>query len=181
MTPLTPEALAELAALAEAATPGPWEVDSDDMPGWVRCPAVKTESGMSTTYVAGLSCCTPADARHVAAANPAAVLALVAEVRRLQVATDADFGSALREWLRRALADSEQQRAELRTQRDKAEAEVRRLTAVEAAARSVVATAYDYSGPDPSVVREELDALEAALAVPLDPNDPEQRARDGGL
>lgn len=66
----------ELKRLAEAATPGPWAYD-----GSYVCPA-RTEDG--TTYVelwrSIADCHQPENTKFIAAANPAAVLALLAEV-----------------------------------------------------------------------------------------------------
>lgn len=68
----------ELKKLAEAATPGPWEYD-----GSYVCPA-RTEDG--TTYVelwrSIADCHQPENTKFIAAANPAAVLALIAENER---------------------------------------------------------------------------------------------------
>lgn len=70
----------ELKRLAEAATPGPWAYD-----GSYVCPA-RTEDG--TTYVelwrSIADCHQPENTKFIAAANPAAVLALVAEVEGLR-------------------------------------------------------------------------------------------------
>lgn len=68
----------ELKRLAEAATPGPWAYD-----GSYVCPA-RTEDG--TTYVelwrSIADCHQPENTKFIAAANPAAVLALIAENER---------------------------------------------------------------------------------------------------
>ena len=70
----------ELKRLAEAATPGPWAYD-----GSYVCPA-RTEDG--TTYVelwrSIADCHQPENTKFIAAANPAAVLALIAEVEDLR-------------------------------------------------------------------------------------------------
>lgn len=70
----------ELKRLAEAATPGPWAYD-----GSYVCPA-RTEDG--TTYVelwrSIADCHQPENTKFIAAANPAAVLALIAEVEALR-------------------------------------------------------------------------------------------------
>lgn len=70
----------ELKRLAEAATPGPWAYD-----GSYVCPA-RTEDG--TTYVelwrSIADCHQPENTKFIAAANPAAVLALIAEVEGLR-------------------------------------------------------------------------------------------------
>ena len=70
----------ELKRLAEAATPGPWAYD-----GSYVCPA-RTEDG--TTYVelwrSIADCHQPENTKFIAAANPAAVLALIAEIDQLK-------------------------------------------------------------------------------------------------
>lgn len=70
----------ELKRLAEAATPGPWAYD-----GSYVCPA-RTEDG--TTYVelwrSIADCHQPENTKFIAAANPAAVMALIAEVESLR-------------------------------------------------------------------------------------------------
>lgn len=69
----------KLELLAEAATPGPWSYD-----GSYVCPA-RAEDG--TTYVetwrSVADCHQPENTKFIAAANPAAVLALIAENKRL--------------------------------------------------------------------------------------------------
>ena len=69
----------ELKRLAEAATSGPWSYD-----GSYVCPA-RVEGG--TTYVetwrSVADCAQPENTKFIAAANPAAVLALIAENERL--------------------------------------------------------------------------------------------------
>lgn len=70
----------ELKRLAEAATPGPWAYD-----GSYVCPA-RTEDG--TTYVelwrSIADCHQPENTKFIAAANPAVVLALIADVEGLR-------------------------------------------------------------------------------------------------
>lgn len=70
----------ELKRLAESATPGPWAYD-----GSYVCPA-RTEDG--TTYVelwrSIADCHQPENTKFIAAANPAVVLALIAEVEGLR-------------------------------------------------------------------------------------------------
>lgn len=69
----------KLKALAESATKGPWGYD-----GSYVCPA-RTEDG--TTYVESwrsvADCAQPENTKFIAAANPAAVLALLAENEQL--------------------------------------------------------------------------------------------------
>lgn len=75
----------KLQALAEKATPGPWAVDDDTYVMCGRGPIFDTEysgpedSTRVETYEA-------ADAAFIAAANPATVLALLAEINRLRTA-----------------------------------------------------------------------------------------------
>lgn len=80
----------ELKRLADAATPGPWGWD-----GSYICPA-RTEDG--TTYIESWRAVADAhdmeNVRFIAAANPATVLALIAEVEQLR-AERASMASAL--------------------------------------------------------------------------------------
>lgn len=84
MPDLTPEKLAELRWLAEAATPGPWEafgaVDGRRGERWlgVTTDMRATESARAGDVFAAQNC-TRQDALFIAAANPAAVLALLDE------------------------------------------------------------------------------------------------------
>ena len=105
----------ELKMLAEAATPGPWAYD-----GSYVCPA-RTEDG--TTYVelwrSIADCHQPENTKFIAAANPVAVLALIAEVEGLR----AQHGRDSKEL--RSLC---QARDDARKDRDKLKAEVARST-----------------------------------------------------
>tara|TARA_R110000796_G_C14362341_1_gene412958 strand:- start:3 stop:290 length:288 start_codon:yes stop_codon:yes gene_type:complete len=74
---MTPEVLDELAAKAEAATPGPWVYDgarSVLVPEEYRDPTTGRRDGVHWKP----------NAAHIAAFDPPTVLALIAEVRRLQ-------------------------------------------------------------------------------------------------
>lgn len=96
MTRITDEQLAELAQLAREATPGPWFVNGEDFEGDGGAgvsigigdgPALifvtrNTDRG-KPDHAQPLDF---ADAAHIAAANPATVAALVAEVARLRAA-----------------------------------------------------------------------------------------------
>lgn len=65
----------ELKAIAEKATPGPWrheEIDPTD-PGWGACEIFAAADDYVATHV-----CNVKDAAHIAAANPAAILELIA-------------------------------------------------------------------------------------------------------
>ena len=74
--------LAELKALAEAATPGPWSYD-----GSYVCPA-RVEAGTTfvETWRSVADCHQPENTQFIAAANPAVVLELIAENERLREA-----------------------------------------------------------------------------------------------
>lgn len=79
MTDLTPEALAALDALAAAATPGPWAMESNDDDG---AAVFADDGGTGTAYIAremwqGESE-GEADAAYIAAADPSTVRALIA-------------------------------------------------------------------------------------------------------
>lgn len=106
----------ELKRLAEAATPGPWAYD-----GSYVCPA-RTEDG--TTYVelwrSIADCHQPENTKFIAAANPAVVLALIAEVEGLRAQHGRDSAEL------RSLC---QARDDARKERDQLKAEVERLTA----------------------------------------------------
>ena len=106
----------ELKKLAEAATPGPWAYD-----GSYVCPA-RTEDG--TTYVelwlSIADCHQPENTKFIAAANPTAVLALIAEVEGLRARHGRDSAEL------RSLC---QARDDARKERDQLKAEVERLTA----------------------------------------------------
>ena len=79
---VTPEMLAELRRLAEAATPGPWEafgaVDGRRGERWlgVTTDMRATESARAGDVFSAQDC-TRQDALFIAAANPAAVLSLL--------------------------------------------------------------------------------------------------------
>ena len=127
MPDLTPEKLAELRRLAEAATPGPWEafgaVDGRRGERWlgVTTDMRATESARAGDVFAAQNC-TRQDALFIAAANPAAVLALL------------DDADALRAEL-----------AHMREARDNARAEVKRLTAQVERVRAL-ADEWTYNG-----------------------------------
>ena len=105
----------ELKRLAEAATPGPWAYD-----GSYVCPA-RTEDG--TTYVelwrSIADCHQPENTKFIAAANPAVVLALIAEVEGLRAQHGRDSAEL------RSLC---QARDDARKERDQLKAEVARST-----------------------------------------------------
>ena len=132
MSDLTPETLAELRRLAEAATPGPWYLDG---PWWygdddsAYCISTAEDAGRIAVTIAppgymlgGEREVRDANARFIAAANPAAVLALL------------DDADALRAEL-----------AHMREARDNARAEVKRLTAQVERVRAL-ADEWTYNG-----------------------------------
>lgn len=83
---ITPELLAELKERAEAATPGPWKVHTLEVQNpcsvltrtasWI---VLSDGENLPLADRKGVS-----NNRHIAAANPATVLALVAEIERLK-------------------------------------------------------------------------------------------------
>ena len=143
----TPD-VAELRRLAESATPGPWEafgaVDGRRGERWlgVTTDMRATESARAGDVFAAQDC-TRQDALFIAAANPAAVLALL------------DDADALRAEL-----------AHMTEARDNARAEVKRLTAIVEAVREYAAArqANIDHGPLLSTRKAAHDALLAALA-----------------
>ena len=105
---VTPEMLAELRRLAEAATPGPWEafgaVDGRRGERWlgVTTDMRATESARAGDVFAAQDC-TRQDALFIAAANPAAVLALLDHLAHMREARDNARAErdALRTWQER--------------------------------------------------------------------------------
>ena len=68
--------LDKLEALAKAATPGPWSADGrDDLIGPIGSSLIRGEHGCEGYFAMD------EDAEYCAAANPATILALIAEVR----------------------------------------------------------------------------------------------------
>lgn len=86
---MTPEQLAALKALADAATPGPWEEVAESGEWWITGPDIYNDAVM-TTNASEIS---QADADFICAAREA-VPALLAEVERLR-ADNADLRAAL--------------------------------------------------------------------------------------
>lgn len=93
MPDLTPEKLAELRRLAEAATPGPWEafgaVGGRRGERWlgVTTDMRATEAARAGDVFAARDC-TRQDALFIAAANPAAVLGLLDHLAHMREARD---------------------------------------------------------------------------------------------
>ncbi|NHR05763.1 hypothetical protein HA052_11185 [Chromobacterium haemolyticum] len=75
---ITKEQLAELTSLARAATPGPWENQTSN--GWRRVGTTSASRGCIDGDVVANGAASPADMSFIAAANPAMVLALIAEL-----------------------------------------------------------------------------------------------------
>lgn len=187
---VTPETLAELRRLAEAATPGPWEafgaVDGRRGERWlgVTTDMRAIESARAGDVFAAQNC-TRQDALFIAAANPAAVLALLdaaaerdrlaglldeprrsgcaVEIAGVRIAPCDERGQTADMRERDALLD---RLAHMREARDAARAEVKRLTALVEAVREYAAArqANIDHGPLLSAQKAAHDALLAALA-----------------
>ena len=109
---MTQQELDALKALADAATPGPWEEVAESGEWWITSASDETAS----LYVipdTGLT--NQADVDFIAAAR-AAVPALLAEVERLQVAWSAEHDAYIRadEQARMAKRDADELRGEVR-------------------------------------------------------------------
>jgi len=76
---VTPERIAELRRLAEAATPGPWLSDDADLDGF--CRVYNGRHGFSKSLVCDTA--RRADCDYLAAANPATLLELLTEIERM--------------------------------------------------------------------------------------------------
>ncbi|MFK1287947.1 ead/Ea22-like family protein [Pseudomonas aeruginosa] len=98
---------AELRRLAKAATPGPWTLyvpedyqGPDELPGY----GVECAEGRAIVWGAlepETGCQFDRDAEFIAAANPQAILKLIAEVERLRIGLKGDFDlDAWLEWTR---------------------------------------------------------------------------------
>lgn len=82
---MTDEQLADLERLARAATPGPWFCDASNVGCWVSRGTSHRDRGESVTDEVSFP-----DGAFIAAADPLAVLAMVAEVRRLRAEVAAE-------------------------------------------------------------------------------------------
>ena len=138
----------ELEKIAKAATPGPWGDPEKDVHigdfGWLvfGCPAgetADTEQGH-------------ADAKFIAAANPAAVLELIAEIRKAQ---------ALDEKLRAALTESLNHQLEFKLANDALQARVEVMRRVVEAARKVTSSNVDTFWFNMGELRSALAALDS--------------------
>lgn len=85
MANLTPEQLDQLEATAKAATPGPWSISPPprDTGGWPRGSMICTTSGGYVYAYPPGGQYPLADAKHIAAASPDVVLALVEAARKI--------------------------------------------------------------------------------------------------
>ncbi|VEB42919.1 Uncharacterised protein [Chromobacterium violaceum] len=78
---LTPDQLAALRAAAEAATPGPWEHQTSN--GWHRVGTTPANRGRVDGDVVASGAASPANMAYIAAANPAAVQGLLADLEAM--------------------------------------------------------------------------------------------------
>ena len=78
---ITPELLSDLRRKAEAAGSGEWQID-------LTYVVYEQRDGRADTFVVSCEDAESSIMTHIAAANPAVVLALVAEVERLNFALD---------------------------------------------------------------------------------------------
>jgi hypothetical protein len=74
---ITPALLADRRQKAEAAGGGYWQID-------LTCVVYEQRNGRADTFVVSCEDASAADLTHIAAASPAVMLALVAEVERLR-------------------------------------------------------------------------------------------------
>ncbi|AVG17809.1 hypothetical protein CFN79_19115 [Chromobacterium vaccinii] len=74
----TPNHLAALRAAAAAATPGPWEHQTSN--GWHRVGTTAATRGRRDGDVVANGAASPADMAYIAAANPAAIQELLADL-----------------------------------------------------------------------------------------------------
>lgn len=79
---MTRDEMQELKRLAESATPGPWRasLDGTEQDGWVMGPNGACDY-LTTGYEGEMAA---KDVRFIAAANPAAVLSLIARIEELE-------------------------------------------------------------------------------------------------
>lgn len=175
-TPPTPraDALAVLERLAREATPGPWAIAHEDVPygtEWRTEPVSQVGQRGSDSYAALVMHGT--DAAFIAAANPAAVLALVARVRELESQRDYLDSERRRYWRlhdeacdrglarEKELQAAEADRAALLDALDAAEAD-RRLVCEEA---DYWRAAYEAEALEHMATERDRDALRDALAA----------------
>lgn len=85
----------ELDRLAKAATPGPWHVEKETLVCYTHAAGI-----IPLSLSVAIPCAhpLPANAAYIAAANPAAVLELVAELRRLRAESSAAAERELHRW-----------------------------------------------------------------------------------
>ena len=109
---MTQQELDALKALADAATPGPWEEVAESGEWWITSASDETAS---LYVIPDTGLMNQADVDFIAAAR-AAVPALLAEVERLQVAWSAEHDAYIRadEQARMAKRDADELRGEVR-------------------------------------------------------------------
>lgn len=79
---MTNDQLAELASLARAASPGPWECQTSN--GWRRVGTTAANRGRRDGDVVANGAASPANMAFIAAASPATVLELIARIAELE-------------------------------------------------------------------------------------------------
>ena len=111
---MTQQELDALRALADAATPGPWEEVAESGEWWITGPDIDNDFVIDTTNGTKQADC------DFIAATRAAVPALIAEVERPQVAWSAEHDAYIRadEQARMAKREAERLRAELAAARN---------------------------------------------------------------
>lgn len=100
---ITEELLAELEQKAKAATPGPWNVNPLDVEYENNSIYASTLSNGTRRLVATASTgsAAPGNREHIAAANPATLLALITHIRSLEARLEeAEKDAARYQWLR---------------------------------------------------------------------------------
>lgn len=120
---MTPAELDDLETKARAATPGPWHVNPYYPKGAVQTPDGPINQSRYVESGRGCICTTSNkgdDVDHIAAANPATVLRLVARVRELEAAL-LKANAGLEEYERRYYLEQDK--------REEAEGRVRELSA----------------------------------------------------
>ena len=107
---MTQAELDALKALADAATPGPWEEVAESGEWWITGPDIDNDFVIDTTNGTKQADC------DFIAATRAAVPALIAEVERLQAAWSAEHDAYIRadEQARMAKRDADELRGEVR-------------------------------------------------------------------
>ena len=114
---MTQQELAALKALADAATPGPWEEVAESGEWWITS---ASEVTASLYVIPDTGLMNQADVDFIAASR-AAVPALIAEVERLQAAWGAEHDAAIRadEQARMAEREVDELRSDVRELQDR--------------------------------------------------------------